>query len=219
MFEYKIIDFLLCQGRKKSRDGLLKGNDELANAVDPDVTEEAERVKNMDPSLLPVRVNHIHKRYGSVVACENVSFGLEYGECFALLGISGAGKTTTFKCLTGECYPTYGDLSINGHDVTTSSGFQQARKMIGYCPQFDTIFEGLTVMEHLQIYAALKGIKASLRQKLIDKQIVDMDLVDYVNIRANNLSGGNKRKLSVSIAMIGNPPLVFLDEPSTGVDP
>lgn len=91
--------------------------------------------------------------------------------------------------------------------------------MIGYCPQFDTIFEGLTVMEHLQIYAALKGIKASLRQALIDKQIVDMDLVDYVNIRANNLSGGNKRKLSVSIAMIGNPPLVFLDEPSTGVDP
>lgn len=219
LFEYKVIDFILCQGRKKSRGNEMKGTGELASAVDPDVTAEAERVKNKDPSLLPVRVNHIHKRYGSVVACENVSFGLEYGECFALLGISGAGKTTTFKCLTGECYPTYGDLSINGHDVTTSSGFQQARKMIGYCPQFDTIFEGLTVMEHLQIYAALKGIKASLRQALIDKQIVDMDLVDYVNIRANNLSGGNKRKLSVSIAMIGNPPLVFLDEPSTGVDP
>lgn len=219
MFEYKIVDFLLCQGRKKTRDDLIKGHNALADQTDPDVMEEANRVKNMDPQQLPVRVDNIHKRYGSVVACEKVSFGLEYGECFALLGISGAGKTTTFKCLTGECYPTYGTLSINGHDVTTSSGFQKARKMIGYCPQFDTIFEGLTVMEHLQIYSALKGIKASLRQKLIDKQIVDMDLVDYVNIRANNLSGGNKRKLSVSIAMIGNPPLVFLDEPSTGVDP
>lgn len=74
-------------------------------------------------------------------------------------------------------------------------------------------------MEHLQIYAALKGIKASVRQKLVDKQIVDMDLTEFTNIRANNLSGGNKRKLAVSIAMIGNPPLVFLDEPSTGVDP
>merc|ERR1711881_63192 len=91
--------------------------------------------------------------------------------------------------------------------------------MIGYCPQFDAIFEGLTVMEHLQIYAALKGVKTTLRQRLVEKAIADMDLTDYTHIRANNLSGGNKRKLSVAIAMIGNPPLVFLDEPSTGVDP
>lgn len=176
MFEYKVFDFLLCRGGKKDRSDLVKQHNAaagysgvLSDKTDPDVLEEANRVKNMDPKLLPVRVDHIHKKYGNVVACENVSFGLEYGECFALLGISGAGKTTTFKCLTGECYPTYGQLSIAGHDVTTSSGFQKARKMIGYCPQFDAIFEGLTVMEHLQIYAALKGIKASYRQKLIDK--------------------------------------------------
>lgn len=73
--------------------------------------------------------------------------------------------------------------------------------------------------EHLEIYAALKGIKSNVRNRLIEKAIVDMDLTDYTNIRANVLSGGNKRKLSVAIALIGNPPLVFLDEPSTGVDP
>lgn len=91
--------------------------------------------------------------------------------------------------------------------------------MIGYCPQFDAIFEGLTVKEHLEIYAALKCIKSDFRTRLIDKAIKDMDLTDYINIRANNLSGGNKRKMSVAMAMLGNPPIVFLDEPSTGVDP
>jgi ATP-binding cassette subfamily A (ABC1) protein 3 len=150
---------------------------------------------------------------------QNVSFGLEYGECFALLGISGAGKTTIFKCLTGEQYPTSGLLTINGANVNSRKGFEEARRQIGYCPQFDAIFEGLTVIEHLQIYSALKGIKAALRARIIQKAMVDMDLLDYVNIRANNLSGGNKRKLSVAIALLGNPPLVFLDEPSTGVDP
>jgi len=166
-----------------------------------------------------VRVNHAKKTYGEVKAVKDVSFGLEFGECFALLGISGAGKTTLFKCLTGNIYPSSGQLTISGFDVTTASGFGQARKMIGYCPQFDAIFEGLTVLEHLQIYAKLKGISSNIRDKLITQQIRDMDLEDYVNIRANNLSGGNKRKLSVAIAMIGNPPIVFLDEPSTGVDP
>jgi len=75
------------------------------------------------------------------------------------------------------------------------------------------------VLEHLEIYAALKGIKEHVRSRLIEKAIVDMDLTDYRNIYANNLSGGNKRKLSVAMAMLGNPPIVFLDEPSTGVDP
>ena len=174
---------------------------------------------NKVPAELPVRLYNLKKTYGPVTAVENVSFGLEYGECFALLGVSGAGKTTCFKSLTGEIYPTKGSVTINGHDITTASGFEAARKMIGYCPQFDAIFTGLTVLEHLQIYASLKGIKRDLAPKLIEKAIKDMDLLDYANIAANNLSGGNKRKMSVAMAMLGNPPLVFLDEPSTGVDP
>jgi ATP-binding cassette subfamily A (ABC1) protein 3 len=75
------------------------------------------------------------------------------------------------------------------------------------------------VKEHLEIYASLKGIKPSLKPRMIQRSMEEMDLLDYVDIRANNLSGGNKRKMSVAIALLGNPPLVFLDEPSTGVDP
>lgn len=168
---------------------------------------------------LAVRAHKIRKEYGKTAAVKKISFGLEYGECFALLGVSGAGKTTCFRCLTGDIKPTQGSLTINGLDIAKASGFRRARKLIGYCPQFDAIFEGLTVLEHLQIYATLKGLDPRLRTRLIEKQIDEMDLRDYVNVRANCLSGGNKRKLSVAMALIGNPPIIFLDEPSTGVDP
>jgi len=190
-----------------------------ADEVDQDVVEEEQRVLSMSPEEVPAMVKSVRKVYGDVEAVKNVSFGLEYGECFALLGVSGAGKTTLFKCITGEVFPTTGELTIGGFDVTTPSGFHQARKRIGYCPQFDCIFQGLTVLEHLRIYASLKGVDKSIRERIVQKQIDDMDLRDYVHVRANQLSGGNKRKLSVSMAMIGNPPLIFLDEPSTGVDP
>ena len=91
--------------------------------------------------------------------------------------------------------------------------------MIGYCPQFDAIFDRLTVREHLEFYAVIKGVLKRYRAKVVNKQIDEMDLREFENIRAEQLSGGNKRKLSVAMALIGNPPIVFLDEPSTGVDP
>jgi len=86
-----------------------------------------------------------------------------------LLGVSGAGKTTTFKCLTGEEIPSSGRVRVNGFDVTTSSGFNQARSLIGYCPQFDAIFDKLTVREHLEFYAIIKGILAEYRERIIEK--------------------------------------------------
>jgi ATP-binding cassette subfamily A (ABC1) protein 3 len=181
--------------------------------------EEENRVMMHDPAGLTVMVDRISKYYGSSRAVKRASFGLEYGECFALLGVSGAGKTTTFKCLTGEEIPSAGQVRINGHDVTTTAGFDRARQLIGYCPQFDAIFERLTVKEHLQFYAVMKGITSEYRDRLIEKQIDEMDLREFENIRAEQLSGGNKRKLSVAMALIGNPPIIFLDEPSTGVDP
>jgi ABC-type multidrug transport system ATPase subunit len=82
----------------------------------------------------PVKVFKIKKDYGDFVAVKDISFGLEYGECFALLGVSGSGKTTCFKCLTGELSPSKGIMSIFGHDITSIKGFEKARKMIGYCP-------------------------------------------------------------------------------------
>jgi ABC-type multidrug transport system fused ATPase/permease subunit len=134
LFELKLIDVILC--KKGSRDGdkqIDTGRKSLMDAHnsrmshfeanDEDIVEETKRVKERKPESLPVRVNNVSKNYGSVKAVKHVSFGLDYGECFALLGISGAGKTSIFKCLTGEIYPTAGELTINGHDITTSSGF------------------------------------------------------------------------------------------------
>lgn len=90
---------------------------------DEDIVEEERRVNQLNPDNLPVRMNLVSKVYGDVTAVKKVSFGLEFGECFALLGVSGAGKTTLFKCMTGEVYPSTGELTINGFDVTTPSGF------------------------------------------------------------------------------------------------
>jgi len=107
-------------------------------AIDEDVIKEEEQVRDSEPGI-PVMIYKLRKVFSavgqkSVVAVHNVSFGLEFGECFALLGVSGAGKTTTFKCLTGEETPSTGKVQIRGFDVTTISGFDKARKLIGYCP-------------------------------------------------------------------------------------
>jgi ATP-binding cassette, subfamily A (ABC1), member 3 len=99
------------------------------------------------------------------------------------------------------------------------SQFGQARKLIGYCPQHDAIFDLVTVEEHLEYYARIKGIPPHLRQQLINQQIMDMNLDEHRKKPAGTLSGGNKRKLSVAMAIIGNPPIILLDEPSAGMDP
>lgn len=119
--------------------------------------------------------------------------------------------------LTGESGVTNGECHVVGYNVW--GDFENARKQIGYCPQFDAIFPLLTVREHLLFYAKIKKIPQHLREGLIKKQLKAMNLEQYENKLAGTLSGGNKRKLSVALAMIGNPPVVFLDEPSAGMDP
>ena len=153
----------------------------------------------------------------SITAVESISFGLEAGECFALLGENGAGKTTTFKSLVGETVPTGGRCAIGGYDVQRE--FNKSRKMVGYCPQHNTLFLQLTVRENLTYFAWIKGIKPSLRVKLINNAIKQLNLEDHKDKEAGTLSGGNKRKLQVAIALIGNPPIILLDEPSAGMDP
>ena len=150
-------------------------------------------------------------------AVENVSFGLEYGECFAILGSNGAGKTTTFKCMTSELLATNGLIEIEGYNI--SKDFSKARKLIGYCPQENSVFELLTVEEHLYFYARLKGIPSNREKDVIEKVILELNLSDHRKKPAGTLSGGNKRKLSVAIATLGNPPIILLDEPSSGMDP
>jgi len=91
--------------------------------------------------------------------------------------------------------------------------------LIGYCPQYDAIFELMTVEEHLEYYARIKGIPATMRQRLIEKAIIELNLDEHRKKPAGTLSGGNKRKLSVAMSILGNPPIILLDEPSAGMDP
>ena len=130
----------------------IPAKDDAALALDEDVIEEDKRVEATNSSDMKVRVHRFRKIYPSlfrkpILAVERTSFGLDYGECFALLGINGAGKSTTFKALTCEIEPSAGQITINGFNV--QKDFNEARKLIGYCPQHDAIFELMTVEEHL----------------------------------------------------------------------
>jgi len=185
---------------------------------DDDVIAEAERVKSGGAANDLITLDGLRKVYpGGKVAVHELSYGIPAGECFGFLGINGAGKTSTMKMLTGDILPTEGNAALAGMDILTEQ--LKVRALIGYCPQFDALLELLTVREHLDLFSRIKGVPSKIRPALVQKMIQDMDLTAFENKLAGRLSGGNKRKLSVAIAMIGNPPIVFLDEPSTGMDP
>ncbi|RLN14393.1 hypothetical protein BBJ28_00018173, partial [Nothophytophthora sp. Chile5] len=186
--------------------------------MDVDVEKEAQRVASGGADSDAVKLVGLRKVYpGGKVAVRDLSFGLNRGECFGFLGINGAGKTTTMKMLTGDVVPSRGTATLGGFDILTQQ--IEVRRQIGYCPQFDALFDLLTVREHLELFAAIKGVAPSDLEAVVMEKIHQLNLADFENKLAGSLSGGNKRKLSVAIAMIGNPAIIFLDEPSTGMDP
>lgn len=202
------------------------------NHKDEDVTKEREDVLKRDDYAIKVVdfakeykmlsnkggcCDCSQKVFTSKVAVKGVTFGVEKGECFGLLGTNGAGKTTTFKALSGEILPTFGKTFIAGYDL--SKDMNRVRYLIGYCPQFETLLENLTAREHLELYAAIKGIPYAMRERLVQDLLYQLNLKPFENVLAGTYSGGNKRKLSVAIALLGSPPIILLDEPSSGMDP
>jgi len=164
-------------------------------------------------------VQHLRKVYGNggKVAIRDLTFGVKKGEIFGFLGTNGAGKTTTVSVLSGEFLPTAGRAFIGNYDVVLKR--DEARQNLGYCPQFDALLEYMTPEEHLNMFARIRGIPIKQIKQEVDRLLVAMSLVPYRNKIAKDLSGGNKRKLSIAIALVGGPPVVFLDEPSAGMDP
>lgn len=185
------------------------------------VVAEKERVKGLEPSTQLVLVNAVRKVYsstrGAVHAVRGISFAADVGQVFGLLGVNGAGKTTTFKMLCGQIEPSAGDVYIKGLNVATN--VHKVRKLIGYCPQFDALLDNLTTEEHLYLFGRLKGLDGYSLVQAVESQLAELDLKDFRLSRASQLSGGNKRKLSVGMATIAEPAMVFLDEPSAGMDP
>ncbi|KAK1930150.1 ABC transporter A family member 1 [Phytophthora citrophthora] len=186
--------------------------------IDEDVKKEADRVASGGADGEAVKLVGLRKVYpGGKIAVRNLSFGLKRGECFGFLGINGAGKTTTMKMLTGDVPPSSGTATLGGYNILSQQ--IEVRRQIGYCPQFDALFDLLTVREHLELFGAIKGVPQSSLDRVVMEKIQQLNLADFEHKLAGSLSGGNKRKLSVAIAMIGNPAIIFLDEPSTGMDP
>eukprot|EP00256_Glycine_max_P032193 XP_006576815.1 ABC transporter A family member 1 isoform X1 [Glycine max] len=192
---------------------------------DVDVKTERNRVLSgsLDNSIIYLRnlrkVYFEEKHHGRKVAVDSLTFSVQEGECFGFLGTNGAGKTTTISMLCGEECPSDGTAFIFGKDICSHP--KAARRYIGYCPQFDALLEFLTVREHLELYARIKGVPdfAIDNVCVVMEKLTEFDLLKHANKPSFSLSGGNKRKLSVAIAMIGDPPIVILDEPSTGMDP
>jgi ATP-binding cassette subfamily A (ABC1) protein 3 len=149
------------------------------------------------------------------VAVQNLTFHVPKGEIFGLLGTNGAGKTTTMNVITGETLPTMGCATVAGHDCVTDAG--ESRRVIGYCPQFDALHDLMTVEEHLNFYCSLRGVNNT--ENVVSALITALGLGEYRRYMSKKLSGGNKRKLSVAIALIGAPRLLLLDEPTAGMDP
>uniref|UniRef100_A0A671UQB8 ATP-binding cassette, sub-family A (ABC1), member 1A n=1 Tax=Sparus aurata TaxID=8175 RepID=A0A671UQB8_SPAAU len=177
---------------------------------DEDVARERQRILSGagQSDILELRqLTKIYKRKQKP-AVDRLCVGIPPGECFGLLGVNGAGKTSTFKMLTGDSLVTSGEAYLAGKSVNTE--IDEVHQNMGYCPQFDAINDLLTGREHLEFYAILRGVPEKEVCEVAEWGIRKLGLVKYVDKSAGSYSGGNMRKLSTAIALIGGPPVVFL---------
>ncbi|XP_071145778.1 phospholipid-transporting ATPase ABCA1-like isoform X2 [Mytilus edulis] len=190
---------------------------------DIDVTNERKRINNKqtkeDVLIIDnlTKVYRLHGKKGRNIAVDRSCFGVPNGQCFGLLGVNGAGKTTTFKMLTGDVDATQGNATLNGHSILKD--LEKVRLDLGYCPQFDAFDPLLTGREILCFFARLRGIQEKDIKQITEWGIRKLGLIQYGDKRSGDYSGGNKRKLSTAISLIGNPSVIFMDEPTTGMDP
>ncbi len=161
-----------------------------------------------------VEFNHITKKYGPVTGVQGVSFKVNPGELFGLIGPDGAGKTTLFRMLTTLLLPDEGSLSMAGKDVVQDYRF--VRSNVGYMPGTFSLYQDLTVAENLNFFATLFGTTVAANYALIED--IYRQIEPYKTRRAGDLSGGMKQKLALSCALIHRPLVLVLDEPTTGVD-
>merc|ERR1712146_353445 len=161
----------------------------------------------------------LNKMYGKFCAVKSVTFHVAKGECFGLLGPNGAGKTTTISMLTGLFSPSRGNASVSGHDLRKE--LKLIYDVMGICPQFDITWPDLNIEDHLYFYARLKGLSKEIEKEAVNKLIEEVGLTDAAKLKkkAKELSGGMRRRLSLAMSLIGQPQVVFLDEPTTGLDP
>ncbi|CAI9112234.1 OLC1v1012651C1 [Oldenlandia corymbosa var. corymbosa] len=159
------------------------------------------------------------KSYSPYHALKGLWINFPKGQLFSLLGPNGAGKTTAISCLTGITPVTAGDALVHGYSVKSTKGMSKIRRMTGVCPQFDILWDSLSGNEHLHLFASIKGLHTSSIKKTVKRSLAEVKLTEAARVRVSSYSGGMKRRLSIAIALIGEPKLIILDEPTTGMDP
>ncbi|KAG0231103.1 hypothetical protein BGW42_000520 [Actinomortierella wolfii] len=203
---------ILLDGKFRERD---------AEVIEETIRLRAQGLSSSDDDDDAVRLLGLSKTFHlkgkrDLTILDNVYLSFKKNECFGYLGPNGAGKTTSIKILTGALSPTSGNATIYGKTVVPFH--DELRSMIGICPQFDVLWPDLTCREHLWLFARVKGVADDQVEAAVDQMIREMGLGPLGNKKAKTFSGGNKRRLSLAMAVIGAPKIVFLDEPTTGVD-
>jgi ABC-2 type transport system ATP-binding protein len=166
--------------------------------------------------MTAIRMENLTKRYKDVTAVDRLSLSIEEGELFSLLGVNGAGKTTTVKMLSCLTSPTEGDATLLGHSICRESDAVKA--LIAVSPQETAIAPGLTVKENLELMAGIHGLSKAQRGERITELSTLLGLDSVLHRKAGKLSGGWQRRLSIAMALISEPRVLFLDEPTLGLD-
>ena len=166
--------------------------------------------------MVAIKLEGLTKRYKDVVAVDGLSFEVEQGELFSLLGVNGAGKTTAIKMLSCLATPSGGDARLLGKSIVKES--DEVKKFIAVSPQETAVASGLSVKENLELICGVHGFKREESAKKISELVEKLGLNSVINKKAGKLSGGWQRRLSIAMALISEPKILFLDEPTLGLD-
>lgn len=166
--------------------------------------------------MIAIKTVHLTKKYKELVAVDDLTLEIEKGELFALLGINGAGKSTTVKMLSCLTSPTEGDAFVEGYSILRDA--QSVKGVIGVSPQESALAPNLSVRENLELVAGIYGLRGESREDKIGELAKRFGLSDILSRRAGKLSGGQARRVSIAMALITEPSVLFLDEPTLGLD-
>ena len=164
-----------------------------------------------------IQVENITKKYGSFTAVNDISFEIDEGEIVGFLGPNGAGKSTTMNMITGFIEPTKGRIIVDGYDISQKP--KKAKKQIGYMPEGVPLYSDLTVKEFVTYMAELKGCNSKTKKEKVQKVLEETGLTEVQNKLTKNLSRGYKQRVSMAGALVGDPKVIILDEPTVGLDP
>jgi ABC-2 type transport system ATP-binding protein len=203
--------------KDKSPDPPVSTSPSLPVTLSPSVPVSLSPGLPVSPSTPVVQVRDLVRRFGNFTAVDHVSFDVARGEIFGLLGPNGAGKTTTFRMLCGLLPATSGSLRVAGMDLRHAAA--SARQKIGYVAQKFSLYGQLAVIENLEFFASAYGLREPRRRARIDWALREFDLHSFTDLPSERLPGGYKQRLAMAAALLHEPEILFLDEPTSGADP